>query len=179
MIRVFGITGLVALGLSTAAAAQQPDPLARAFLVGLKACAENVQGRLPLTAPTPAQTAAGVVLAEPTGEDELKAFSDLSPRDRLFASVISNGIPEEVVVASDGSQNLCRVVVFDAPDVGSIAAAVAPLTGDWRVQRDDPLLNSSVFSGTVFGSPSLTIATRRPAKGRYGTAAYMLTLTKP
>ena len=180
--RTLVLGGVFALALSTAAAAQPAPaavPLGKAFMTGLKARIANVQGKLPLNPPSRAQTDAGLVLADPAGPNELKPFADIAPKNRLFAAVNTAG-GAEVVIGGDATQNLCRVVVMDAKDLTPVTAAVGPLGGDWTVVQDEPLQNFTVFTGTVLGSPKLTIRIRQPAKGgAYGDAQYMLTLIKP
>lgn len=168
---------LAVMSVSTAASAQPQTPLGSAFLTGATACVSILAGKLSLNPPSPAQAAAGLVLADPTAPDELKPFADLSPRARLFASVeAANGA---VVVAQDSSRKLCRVAVLHVKDVSPVTASVGPLAGDWKVVSDDPVANFAVYKGTVLGSSPLTIRIRQPPNDAYGAATYMLTLIAP
>lgn len=162
--------------LSSAAQAQPSTPLGGAVLTGAKACTAILARKLVLNPPSPAQTKAGLVLADPTAPDELKPFSDLNPSARLFAAVQSaNGA---VVVAHDPSQKLCRVVVLHRPNLSPVTATIGPLAGDWSMVSDDPVADFAVYEGTLLGSQKLTIRVRKPKSG-YGAATYMLTLIKP
>lgn len=171
--RARNLLALIGCLASTSAFAQPATPLGAAFLTGAHACVNILAGKLSLNPPSPAQTKAGLVLADPEAPDEIEPFRDLSPAARLFASV--NAMNGAVVVAYDPSQKLCRVTVMHIADVSPVSAALGPLGGDWTVISDDPLANFTVYKGSLLGSPQMTIRTRRPKNG-FGAATYILTL---
>jgi hypothetical protein len=168
------LIGAALAALAAPAARAQPSTATGgAFLTGLRACVANMQGELALDAPSPAQDAAGLVLADPAGTGALKHFSDLSPRQRRFASV--KGGAGNVVIAADPSQRLCRVVVLNVVSVLHVTSTVGPLSRDWVATVKEP--NFTVYSGSIEGSPRFAIQVRTPRKGgAYGDAAYILTL---
>lgn len=166
----------MAMTATTAAAQTAPPPAtsaAEAFVRGVKACALNVTGQLPLNPPDDAQTVAGLLLADPAGADEIAAFSDLNLSQRMFAAVAST--TGSVAIGSDLTQNLCRTVAYDASDadVAQIQEALNGLSGDWTIsgaQAGEPV---RVYQGTVAGSPILTIRVRQPG---WGSAGIMVSL---
>lgn len=162
---------------ATASAPAQAREIGPVFQTALKACLANVQGQLPLNPPSQAQTDAGLVLADPAGPAELKAFDDLSPSDRMFASVAAGD--GKVVIAEVAPAHLCRIVVYAGVDPTAIGAQVGYLSNDWTLVSDDPTANYAVYRGTILGSPPLNISIRKPAAGSgYGDAIYVMTLTR-
>ena len=170
---------LLSLALAGTAAAQpapDPIPLGPAFIRGTRACVAILEGKLSINPVAPASAFVGMVLADPVGAPDLAPFNDLSRTLRQFAGVVATD--GAVAVAYDPSQKLCRVVALGSKDIAPVTAAVGPLGGDWKVVSDDPVQDLAVYTGTVFGSPKMTIRVRKPPKGNktYGSASYMFSL---
>ena len=174
LMRSLTLGAVLAAGLATAASAQPTTPLGRDFLTAARACMANVQGKLPFNPPSPALDAAGIVLADPAGEDDLKPFTDMNRSQRIFGGIKGS---DYLVVASDPTQSMCRIVVENAPSIVPVTATVGPLGGDWVYQTGDPLLGFDVWVGTFMGSPKFTMRVRTPPKGntQFGPAQYMFT----
>jgi hypothetical protein len=75
------------------------------------------------------------------------------------------------------------VVIVDAtPDqIGPIYNTPALSGNGWTVTDNEAQQGLTVWSGTVMGSPTLTIRTRTPPAGSsgFGAAKYMYTLVAP
>lgn len=175
------LLSLLTAGPALAQPAPPAKPLADAFAAAVSACVRNVQGQLPFNPPSQALTDAGVVLADPAGASELAPFSDLNLQQRIFGAVPST--PGNIIIGSDPSQKLCRVVIVDATpvEIGPIYNTPAMTGNGWTVADGNPLEGWTLWKGTVMGSGPLTIKTQTPPDGTpgVGAAKYLYTLTNP
>jgi len=176
-------TLLIALAAGPALAQPAPAPkaLPDAFVTAVTACVHNVQGKLAFNPPSDALAAAGVVLADPASAAELAPFRDLNLQQRIFGAVPST--PGNIIVGVDPTQKLCRVVIVDAQAAQVGAIFTTPVLADQgqTMVSNDAATNTSVYRGSVMGSPPLTITTQYPAMMTppppgVGAAKYIYTL---